>query len=42
MLAPPEVELMNLWRDFLKVTSYIDVNKAWLEPLLERVKNSRG
>lgn len=29
-LAPPEVELLNLWRDFRKVVEFIDRNGEWL------------
>ena len=33
-LAPPEVEIKNLWRDFRKVAEYIKGNREWLLPLL--------
>ena len=29
--APPEVELLNLWRDFRKVVDFIDENQEWLK-----------
>jgi hypothetical protein len=35
-LAPPEVELQNLWRDFRRVAEYIQGNREWLLPLLEQ------
>lgn len=27
-------EMLNLWRDFLKVVEFIDSNAAWLSPML--------
>jgi hypothetical protein len=36
-LAPPEVELLNLWRDFRKVVEFIDQNNEWLHPMLEEI-----
>ena len=36
-LAPPEVELQNLWRDFRKVVEFIDQNNEWLHPMLEEI-----
>ena len=42
-LAPPEVEYLNLvWRDFKKLVRFIDDNKAWLLPLLEKSRGDRG
>ena len=39
-LAPAELEKLNrVWRDFRKVVQFIDDNKVWLMPLLERVKS---
>ena len=29
-LAPPKVELKNLWWDFRKVVNYIELNREWL------------
>ena len=36
-LAPESEAMLNLWRDFRKVVQFIDENKVWLMPLLERV-----
>ena len=33
-LAPRNSEMLNLWRDFLKVVDFIDDNHEWLNPLL--------
>lgn len=33
-LAPPSLELLNLWRDFKKVVQFIDDNIHWLRPLM--------
>jgi hypothetical protein len=42
-LAPPSVELLNLWNDFLKVVEFIQQNEGWLRPLLNKVsKKPRG
>ena len=38
-LAPESEAMLNLWRDFRKVVQFIDENKVWLMPLLERVKS---
>ena len=35
--APVGIELLNLWKDFLKVVKFIDDNTTWLLPLLDRV-----
>ena len=40
-LAPPSKEMLNIWWDFRKVAEFIDINRGWLEPLLEQVKKSR-
>jgi hypothetical protein len=40
LFAHPSVELLNLWRDFKKVAEFIDDNKDWLLPLLERVEQT--
>ena len=32
--APENIEILNLWRDFLKVVDFIDDNHEWLNPLL--------
>ena len=32
--APRNSEMLNLWRDFLKVVDFIDDNHEWLNPLL--------
>ena len=38
--APAELEKLNrIWRDFRKVVQFIDDNRVWLLPLLERVKS---
>ena len=39
--APESESMLNLWRDFRKVVKFIDINRGWLEPLLEQVKKSR-
>ena len=39
--AHPSVELLNLWNDFKKVAWFIEINKEWLLPLLERVKKQK-
>ena len=39
--APESGAMLNLWRDFRKVVKFIDINRGWLEPLLEQVKKSR-
>ena len=36
-LAPQPVDLLNIWWDFLKVVEFVDDNRGWLIPLLERV-----
>ena len=40
-LALESEAMLNLWRDFRKVVKFIDINRGWLEPLLEQVKKSR-
>ena len=35
-LAPPTVEILNIWRDFRKVVDFIDGNREWIVPLLQR------
>lgn len=37
-LAPESEAMLNLWRDFRKVMKFIDINRGWLEPLLEQAK----
>jgi len=32
---------LNLWLDFQKVARFIDDNKEWLMPLLERIKEKK-
>ncbi len=39
--AHPSVELLNLWNDFKKVAWFIEVNKEWLLPLLDRIKKQK-
>jgi len=39
LFAPAEVELLNLWRDFREVVKFIDLNKEWLTPMLEKVRD---
>ena len=34
LFAPRNSEMLNLWRDFLKVVDFIDDNHEWLNPLL--------
>ena len=34
LFAPENNEILNLWRDFLKVVDFIDDNHEWLNPLL--------
>lgn len=42
-LAPPSVELLNLWNDILKVVEFIQQNEGWLRPLLNKAsKKPRG
>ena len=36
-LAPPSKEMLNIWWDFRKVAEFIDINKGWLLPLLDKV-----
>ena len=37
-LAPPNEELLKLWKDFLKVVDFINDNERWLMPLLKMCK----
>ena len=37
-LAPPSEEMLNIWWDFRKVAEFIDLNRGWLLPLLDKVK----
>ena len=37
-LAPRNSEMLNLWRDFLKVVKFIDENREWLKPLFKEVR----
>jgi hypothetical protein len=37
--APESEAMLNLWRDFRKVVKFIDINRGWLEPLLEQAKS---
>ena len=37
-LAPPSSEMLNIWWDFRKVAEFIDLNRGWLLPLLDKVK----
>lgn len=30
-LAPPEVEILNLWNDFRKVVEFPEINREWLK-----------
>jgi hypothetical protein len=41
-LAPESEAMLNLWRDFRKVVKFIDINRGWLEPLLEQAKSKKG
>lgn len=34
LFAPQNSEMLNLWRDFLKVVDFIDDNHEWLNPLM--------
>ncbi len=36
--APRNSEMLNLWRDFLKVVKFIDKNQEWLITLLGDAK----
>jgi len=36
--APQNSEMLNLWRDFQKVVTFIDENQEWLRTLIEQVK----
>ena len=36
--APRNSEMLNLWRDFLKVVKFIDENQEWLITLLGDAK----
>ena len=36
-LAPRSVELLNIWWDFMKVVEFIDDNRSWLMPLMDRI-----
>ena len=36
LVAPPTVEMLNLWNDFRKVVEFMDENRAWLLPLIEK------
>ena len=38
-LAPESEAMLNLWRDFRKIVKFIDINRGWLEPLLEQAKS---
>ena len=38
-LAPPSKEMLNIWWDFRKVAEFIDINKGWLLPLLDKVSS---
>ena len=38
-LAPPSKEILNIWWDFRKVAEFIDINKGWLLPLLDKVSS---
>ena len=40
-LAPPSVELLNLWNDFRKVVKFIDENAVWLKPLMARIVENK-
>ena len=37
-LAPPSKEMLNIWWDFRNVAEFIDINRGWLLPLLDKVK----
>ena len=38
LCAPPSEEMLNIWWDFRKVAEFIDINRGWLLPLLDKVK----
>lgn len=40
-LAPPSKEMLNIWWDFRKVAEFIDINKGWLLPLLDKVTSPK-
>ena len=35
------IEILNLWEDFLKVVKFIDENFDWLNPLMERITGKK-
>ena len=35
-LAPPSIEMLNLWNDFRKVVKFIDEN-PWVKPMLKKI-----
>ena len=35
---PRNSEMLNIWWDFRKVAEFIDLNRGWLLPLLDKVK----
>ena len=39
--APPSKEMLNIWWDFRKVAEFIDINKGWLLPLLDKVTSPK-
>ena len=40
-LAPLNVEILNLWRDFKKVVKFIDANSCWLRLLMSVCEKRR-
>ena len=40
-VAPPSIELLNLWNDFRKVVKFIDEN-PWVKPMLERIVEDKN
>ena len=39
-VAPPTIEMLNLWNDFRKVVKFIDEN-PWVKPMLERIVENK-
>ena len=40
-MAPPSIEMLNLWNDFRKVVKFIDEN-PWVKYILERIKSEKS
>lgn len=41
LLAPPSIELLNLWNDFRKVVKFIDDN-PWVKPMLAKIEDNKN